>query len=499
MAVNWLRKAVGEISKIRNNMIGMVTTGGGNTYTLDSSRVDYRLARALYKNDEDSYKLGAGFCKPIINSKTGFMGVPSFLAKEEDEQEVLDNFFGSNRSKMSNTHKKALMEGDCLVWVTREETDVILFPETKTKLVYNIIPNEEVSQIIRNPINKNVEGYVLRSTNEWIDENGTKRKTNVTQKITTNQRIIKLEGDTVPGISNLIEETNPWGFIPIIHFRNEADETRLFGESELESIEPFLKAYHDVMLHALQGSKMHSTPRLKFKLKDVAAFLRNNFNITDPVKFAQEGKSISLDGHEFLILTDDEDAQFIEVKSSTGDAAALLKLIFYCIVDTSETPEFIFGVHTPGALASVKEQMPVFNRTITRKRDNFTESWQRLARIVLAMTAQSEGRKFSSYATELEWEEIDPRNEKEVAETLDLIASALDKAVQGEFLSVDAAVEFLKEYIPTMKDYRDEGSDEDDEYTRIMKNKIVRERLADGALNLGEKEDIDKVLAGAAV
>jgi len=339
---------------------------------------------------------------------------------------------------------------------------------------------------------------VLQSNHEWVDENGGKRKTKVTQKITASKRTIKLEGDAIPGLDSQTEETNPWAFIPIVHFKNEADETRQFGQSELEPIEPFLKAYHDVMLHALQGSKMHSTPRLKFRLKDVAAFLRNNFNIPDPAKFAQEGGTITLDGHEFLILTEDEDAQFIEVKSSIGDAASLLKLIFYCIIDTSETPEFVFGVHTPGALASVKEQMPVFIRTITRKRDNFTECWQRLARIVLAMTAQAEAKSFSSYATELDWEEIDPRNEKEVADTLASIATALNTAVQGEFLSADAAADFLKEYIPTMKDYKTEDPEEEDERMRIIKNKIERERLADGALNIEEKKEIETELAGEA-
>ena len=256
--VKWLKKAVGELSKIRSLTS---TSGIGNKYALDSSRVDYILARSLYENTEDTYKLGAGFCKPIVNAKVGFMGVPSFMAKDEAAQEVLDDFFSSNTSQMGGTNKKALLEGDCFVWITREETDAILYPETKTRLVYNIIPNEEVVHILRNPVNKSVEGYVLKSNHEWLDESGTKKKTTVMQKITANQRLITLEGDAVPGMSaEPIEEINPWGFIPIVHFKNEADETRLFGRSELEPIEPFLKAYHDVMLHALQGSKMHSTP-----------------------------------------------------------------------------------------------------------------------------------------------------------------------------------------------------------------------------------------------
>ncbi len=58
------------------------------------------------------------------------------------------------------------------------------------------------------------------------------------------------------------------------------------------------------MLHAINGSKMHSTPRLKLKLKDVSGFLLHNFGIGDVAKFAAEGKTINLDGRELLILTD---------------------------------------------------------------------------------------------------------------------------------------------------------------------------------------------------
>ena len=146
-----------------------------------------------------------------------------------------------------------------------------------------------------------------------------------------------------------------------------------YGQSDIEPIAPYVKAYHDVMLHALKGSKMHSTPKLKLKLKNVTEFLANNFGIEDPVKFAKEGGTINLDGHEILFFTEGEDAEFIEAKSATGDAKDLLKLIFYCIVDISETPEFIFGVHTPSALASVKEQMPIMVNKVKRKREQFAE------------------------------------------------------------------------------------------------------------------------------
>ena len=491
----WLKRAVGEISRLRRSV--SATAGYGfSGYTLDSRRVDYALARALYDNTDDRYKLGAGFCRPIINVKAGFMGVPTFNSDDPKAKEVLNAFFSEQTSKMHRTHKKALLEGDCFVWITRESTDAVLYPETGKRLVYTIIPNEEVCAINRNPITGRVEEYVLVSNMEWTDESGNKRTTKVTQWISAVRRKVRLEGDPIPGFEQEIEEPNPWGFIPIEHFANEKDETRLFGQSELEAIEPFLKAYHDVMLHALQGSKMHSTPRLKFKLKDVAAFLRNNFGIEDPAKYAREGRTISLEGKDFLIFTEGEDAEFIEVRSSTGDAESLLKFIFYCIVAVSETPEFVLGVHTPSSLSSVQEQMPVFVRNISRKRTDFANNWQRLARMVLAITHAETGETFETYATTLEWDEIDPRDEKELADTINALTTALNTAVQGRFLSRDSAAEFLRAYIPSMREYNSDDPDADTERRRILNNRIEDERLADGALGLGEIKAIDAALGG---
>src|SRR5699024_9064965 len=124
---------------------------------------------------------------------------------------------------------------------------------------------------------------------------------------------------------------------------------------------------------------------------------------------------LSLDGNEMVILSEDDEAEFIEARSATGDAKELLKLLFFCIVDASETPEFVFGVHTPASQASVKEQMPVLIRNIERKRSDITDAWQHLARIVLAMTTQAENISLSTYETTVTWDKIDPRSGEEIA------------------------------------------------------------------------------------
>lgn len=488
--VTWMKNkvmAVGEMMRI--------TAGTHSRYILDSDRVDYERARKLYRNEEDKYKLGAAFVKPVINSSIGFMGVPSFSIEGEDAQQLLDDFMLENTSKMMMTHLEALKLGDCYVWITRENDTNPLYPEVDKRLVYTIIPPEMVKDIHLDPTTGEPLAYILESKSEWEELSGTKRSCIITQKITANERIVEITGDTPPGMQAGTDVHNK-GYIPIVHFKNEPETTLKYGQSDIGPIEPYLKAYNDVMLHAMKGSKMHSTPKLKMKLKDVPQFLLYNLGIEDPAKFAREGGTINLDGQEILFLNEEEDAEFVEVKSATGDAKVLLKLLFYCIVDISETPEFIFGVHTPSALASVKEQMPIMINKIKRKREQFTEQWQQLARIVLAIESEARGQGFSSHAVNINWDEIDPRDEKELASALESITKSLKIALEAGIISEEAAVEYLSQYIDTMNSYITNDPEIPGERERIIRTRRLRNRLGDNDGWLDEILDIDKNLIG---
>lgn len=489
---------MGLIKSIINKLIkptGEMRTSGGSTgtYKLDSSKVEYELARSLYQNKHESYKLGAAFIKPIINSTTGFMGVPHFQIEDEEANAILESFALDNTSKMLKTHTDALKLGDCYVWLTREERQNPLYPDKPTRLIYNFIAPDEVKDIILDPTTNEPIAYILETDNEWTDIEGNKKKCKIKQAITAEERIIEVEGDMPEGLE-AGSHPNIWGFVPIVHFKNEPDETLKYGQSEIEPIEPYVKAYHDVMLHALKGSKMHSTPKLQMKLKDVAGFLKNNFGVEDPIKFAKEGGKVNLDGHEILFLADGEDAQFLEVNSSTGDAQVLLKLLFYCIVDISETPEFVFGVHTPSSLASTKEQMPIMVNKIRRKREQFTEQWQLLSRMVLIMSSNSTGYKYSSYDVTIGWDEINPKDEKESAETLEKISNAISKALESGIISEESAVNFLSQYIDTIGDYISDNPEILGEREKIIKTKMLRYRMDDISGLNDEVDDIQKTI-----
>ena len=490
----WLKKALGEISKLRQGIFGrfgaLLTGRWSVPYALNSTRVDYELARQLYHNTHDDYKLGAGFAKPIINTLAGFMGVPRFRTKDEEAQEVLDEHVSRWVSRMQRTHQLALRDGDCFVMLANLENDDPLYPDEENRIDFIIIPPEQIADIEVDPITRRTKAYTIKARAKW--DNG-QREYTVTQKIMADRIVVNVEGDAPEGLTSETRP-NPWGFIPIIHFKNEPEETELYGTSELEPIEPYLKAYHDVMLHAMQGSKMHSTPRLKLKLRDVQAFLQNNF--PEALKAVQRGEQANIDlkGHELLIFTDEEDASFIEARSTIGNAEALLKLLFYCIVDVSEVPEFAFGVHTPSSHASVKEQMPLLIRRVARKREMVTENWQTLARMLLVMHSKITGKRFESYEVGITWDAVIERDEKEYAETVHTLVNALNTALMGGFISLDAAVDLLQQYIDTMQEYATDDPTIPGERERIIKSWIMRRRLEDGEGLEEQRQEIEREL-----
>ncbi|WP_241747206.1 hypothetical protein [Lysinibacillus sphaericus] len=99
--------------------------------------------------------------------------MPEFKIVDKDAQEILEAFFKDNISNIQRTERDSLRDGDCFVWITREEeADAALYPEQPTRLVYNIIPPGQVKDIIRHPLTGAINEYQLVSSHEWEDEQG---------------------------------------------------------------------------------------------------------------------------------------------------------------------------------------------------------------------------------------------------------------------------------------------------------------------------------------
>ena len=113
-------RITGEMSALRDRFSGLLTGRHSQSYTLDSSKVDYKLSRALYRNEAEGYKLGAGFAKPVIDTTVGFMGTPRWVSEDDGAQEVLDEHMERLRAAMQKVNRNTFRDGDCFIRIFRK-------------------------------------------------------------------------------------------------------------------------------------------------------------------------------------------------------------------------------------------------------------------------------------------------------------------------------------------------------------------------------------------
>lgn len=470
---SFIQRILGEISVLRSSWPSSWGFQYMTPYRLDSSRVDYALARELYRNTNDKYKLGAGFARPIVDTCAGFMGAPHFTHPDPETDAALEADVERWTGQLLRLNRNAVRDGDVFARVVRASSR--FDPKKREEFGLRLIPPEWVTPV-PDPLTGAWQQLVIRYPVTVIDEQGrTVTEYTLTEVLTDKARTIEADARAPADVRarNRMEE-NPWGFIPVVHFKNEAEETQLYGASDLEPVEPFMKAYHDTMLFAVQGSKYFSRPKVKFRLNDVKKFLEDNFSPEE----IQVGK-LKFADKEIFLLQDQDDAEFISADSGLQGITTLLKFIFFCIVDVSQTPEFAFGTAVQSSKASVSEQMVPLARKIRRKRGLFEEPYGELASMYLAMWSKVENRVLDTYRVDIGWDELSPKNDKEVAETIKILVEGLVTGIETGIISVDAAAEFLREFVPSMLPWVDPDAD-DDEKRRVAKTMLWRKRIEDG-------------------
>jgi len=123
-----------------------------------------------------------------------------------------------------------------------------------------------------------------------------------------------------------------------------------------------------------------------------------------------------------------------------------------------------------------------------------TENWQTLARMLLVMHSKKTGKRFESYEVGITWDAVIERDEKEYADTINTLVNALNTALLGGFISLDAAVDLLAQYIDTMREYATDDPTIPGERERIIKSWIMRRRLEDGEGLEEQRQEIEREL-----
>jgi hypothetical protein len=238
------------------------------------------------------------------------------------------------------------------------------------------------------------------------------------------------------------------------------------------------------MMVGNQGIRLFAKPKVKFLLKDVNRFLADNF--PNWVK----GQPVPFQGHDIFLLTEGEDANYITAEPGTQGVGILLEYLFYCILQSSAVPEFVLGAAIASSRASVDTQMDPFVKTIERKRMMATDPYVETHEMFLAMAAKAPGFQMPAlltYDVEVGWPEIRAKDEASVAQTLLQLFQAFQVGTTSGLVSLDAANEFLRDFIPGMLPWLD-SSGANDERHRVLDSMAWLERVQSGGLPFGGQD-----------
>ena len=436
-------------------------------YTLDSSTVDVKLARALYDNNEARYKLGAGFARAAINVPTGFMGIPILKVDQEgesDAQDWLDRMLPQWSGSILAIHKASFIDGEALVRIrpaNRSPAYSALFTPEDKDLELSYEPSESFEVLHADEDMGAIEGIRVKHL-FYVEEGGTTVEKYLWETVTANS--VKLEYEN--GFRPTREFGNPLGFVPAVHIKNESHRHQLRGRSELEPLEPYLKFYNDVMLHAGSASQLHSTAKLTLRVQDVERFLKNNFTDSE----ITEGRLRFRDKDVLFFETGSpemgvsgasayqEGAEVIQAQAPLGDTNTLLEYIFLNIVDVSEVPEWAFGGAIASSKASVTEQSAPLVHKVNRKRSLVENDHALIGRMALKMLG-IQARVTAS------WDDLAQKDTKAEAEALKALADAVIGLNDAGIMSKKAAVDHLRPYVKALLVY--EVGDKPTEKARI--------------------------------
>lgn len=434
------------------------TTDGG---TLTRTEVNYGVTRALYRNEgENPY--GGGFAKPVVDLQVGFMGIP--MASSENDtlntflNECLRDYWAEEIQQM---FRDAIRDSKCIVRITKPDIlDPLMTLEESRHCKLELLPPERVD-IERSATNKNIiERALIRHRMVFITDDGspsegidpTVEEHDVIE-IIDRQRFRFFDQTTNAWIDSM-GRNNPWNFVPLLEVLNEWDASLQGGQSDLETVIPFINAFNDVLVQGLQAHKYHSTPKIKMKVSDVAAFIKANFpSAWDDTTQTING-TINWSGNEILFMQDQDDAGFIEARSVLGDSRMLLEFLIDCICIASQTPEWAFMRVDSGSANSDRNAQTVpFVKKISRKRNNFARPVQELLKMVQVIN------DLIPYRPPISWETVRPDDEMIEMQAFQQLVMGLEVARERNEISDETYRRMIKQFLPSMKGSTQEARD----------------------------------------
>ena len=174
---------------------------------------------------------------------------------------------------------------------------------------------------------------------------------------------------------------NRWNFVPVEEVYNEWDAALQGGQSEFETVIPFINAFPRSSGSGLAGAQVPLDPEGEIEAGRRGAVHQEQLSRRCWTRHGnvKANAEISWRGREILFLQDSDDMEFLEATVVLGDTKTLAEFLIDCICIASQTPEWAFMRVDSGSANSDRNAQTVpFVKKIERKRRNFAKSVQTL-------------------------------------------------------------------------------------------------------------------------
>lgn len=421
----------------------------------EGSVVNYDSCRALYFNDGEM-ALGSAFAKPIVDLQVGFMGMPTVSTNNQATSDFLNQCITTFwTDEIQQMFRDTIRDSKVVVRLRKPDVlDPLMTLDEADHFTLECLPPERVDIERSLTNNRVIERAVIHHRMIFVKDEG-----NVTNgidprveehdvlEIITRENYSFYDQTDSEWLSNMAAP-NRWGFVPLLEVHNEWDASLQGGQSDLETVIPFIRAFHDALTQGLQAHQYHSTPKVTLNLNDVAPFIANNFpEVVDPVTGSvKPDGEISWRGREILFLQTDEEISFLEAKSVLGDTRLLLEFLIDCICIASQTPEWAFMRVDSGSANSDRNAQTVpFIQKIKRKRVVYAKPIQELCKMALAASGVIPVRPRID-----NWEIVRADDEMVMMQALQQLIMGLEVAKGRGEIDDDTYQNALRVFLPQM-------------------------------------------------
>ena len=371
-------------------------TWNNHDVTLDYDKNNYDLSKSVYyasniNGEGKDFLLGSAFGKPIVNSAAAFALGLGFKVKLngakkgnsiQEAEDAINKWVTGNLSEIFDWGKHSFRDGDSYLYLDElgemNEFDpntvvVITDPLTGAVIGYNVEEKvyEEDPQLSSSPtsdptyvILKEFRTDSIRFTKYESNDTNREKGSVIYEKVYTVDEGAVTPDDGQQFLPDQIQERP----LPVIHIANEPEARAIYGNSDYQSSYIFMKEYHTALKSGLQGVSYNNTPIPWLKgVKSKGGLV--NASQEDGDATGKDKNRLEWGQDTVLYLEgQNADAGFLQSKGVMEDTAKALEVLFYNILETSETPEFVFGAAVTSSKASTETQMPVVIQKAERKR-----------------------------------------------------------------------------------------------------------------------------------